>query len=99
MGENSRTVSQAAAKKLAEISRNLPQGVVAMPVYDRTTLVDKTIRTVANNLLEGAALVIVVLFLSLGQHASGVDYRAHNSPLDVIHFQRHGGQSGQRQSD
>lgn len=66
IGENSRTVSRAAAKKLAEINRNLPEGVVATPVYDRTDLVDKTIRTVATNLFEGAALVIVVLFLFLG---------------------------------
>ncbi|MCE7914690.1 MAG: CusA/CzcA family heavy metal efflux RND transporter [Nitrosomonas sp. PRO4] len=66
MGENSRTVSQAAAEKLAEINRSLPAGVVATPVYNRTTLVDKTINTVSNNLLEGAALVIVVLFIALG---------------------------------
>ena len=66
MGENSRTVAQAAARKLAEINRSLPDGVSATAVYDRTTLVDKTIRTVGNNLLEGAALVIVVLFVSLG---------------------------------
>ncbi len=66
IGENSRKVSHAAAKKLAEINRNLPDGVVAAPVYDRTNLVDKTIRTVATNLFEGAALVIVVLFLFLG---------------------------------
>lgn len=66
IGENSRTVSQAAAEKLAEINRSLPAGVAATPVYNRTTLVDKTIRTVSNNLLEGAALVIVVLFVSLG---------------------------------
>lgn len=66
IGENSRTVSIAAAEKLAEISRSLPPGVTATPVYNRTTLVDKTIRTVSNNLLEGAALVIVVLFVSLG---------------------------------
>ncbi len=66
VGENSRTVSRATAKKLAEISRNLPEGVIATPVYDRTTLVDKTIRTVATNLFEGAALVIAVLFLFLG---------------------------------
>lgn len=66
IGENSRTVSHAAAKKLAEINRNLPEGVVAAPVYDRTNLVDKTIRTVATNLFEGAVLVIVVLFLFLG---------------------------------
>ena len=66
IGENSRTVSQAAAEKLAEINRSLPAGVVATPVYNRTTLVDKTISTVSNNLLEGAALVIVVLFVALG---------------------------------
>ena len=66
IGENSRTVSQASAEKLAEINRSLPAGVVATPVYNRTTLVDKTIRTVATNLFEGATLVIVVLFLFLG---------------------------------
>lgn len=66
MGENSRTVSVAAAEKLAEINRSLPAGVIATPVYNRTTLVDRTIRTVANNLLEGAVLVIAVLFVSLG---------------------------------
>ncbi len=66
MGENSRTVSLAVAEKLAEVNRGLPAGVVAMAVYNRTTLVDKTIQTVGNNLLEGASLVIVVLFLSLG---------------------------------
>ena len=66
IGENSRLVSQAAAKKLEEINRNLPEGIVATPVYDRTTLVEKTIHTVATNLLEGAALVVVVLLLFLG---------------------------------
>lgn len=66
IGENSRIVSQAAAEKLTEINRSLPAGVAATPVYNRTTLVDKTISTVSNNLLEGAALVIVVLFIALG---------------------------------
>jgi len=66
IGENSRTVSEAAAKKLAEINRSLPANVVATAVYNRTTLVDKTIRTVATNLVEGAALVIVILLLFLG---------------------------------
>ncbi|MEN8259912.1 MAG: CusA/CzcA family heavy metal efflux RND transporter, partial [Pseudomonadota bacterium] len=66
MGENSRSVSKAAAEKLAEINRSLPQGVRANPVYDRTVLVDKTIATVRNNLSEGALLVITVLFLFLG---------------------------------
>lgn len=66
IGGNSRIVSQAAAEKLTEINRSLPVGVVTTPVYNRTTLVDKTISTVSNNLLEGAALVIVVLFIALG---------------------------------
>ena len=66
IGANSRTVSQAVAKRLAEINRTLPQGVVARTVYDRTVLVDKTIDTVKKNLLEGALLVVAILFLFLG---------------------------------
>lgn len=66
IGENSQVVSEAAARKLEKINRNLPEGIVATPVYNRTTLVDKTIQTVASNLTEGAILVIVVLFLFLG---------------------------------
>lgn len=66
IGENSRIVSQAAADRLAEINRGLPEGIVATLVYDRTVLVDKTIETVSTNLIEGAILVIVVLFLLLG---------------------------------
>ena len=66
LGENSRTVSRAVATRLEEINRNLPEGLIALPVYDRTTLVDATIETVQKNLLEGAILVIVVLFLLLG---------------------------------
>jgi cobalt-zinc-cadmium resistance protein CzcA len=66
IGENSRTVSQAVAAKMADVNRSLPAGVKAVPVYDRTVLVDKAIATVKSNLVEGAALVIVVLFLFLG---------------------------------
>lgn len=66
IGENSRTVSQAVAAKLVEINRNLPKGVVAVTVYDRTNLVEKAIATVKKNLVEGAILVIAVLFLFLG---------------------------------
>ncbi|MDG2524125.1 CusA/CzcA family heavy metal efflux RND transporter [Stenotrophomonas sp. HITSZ_GD] len=65
-GANSRDVAQAAAARLAEAARSLPPGVTATPVYDRTALVDRTIATVARNLVEGALLVIVVLFLLLG---------------------------------
>jgi cobalt-zinc-cadmium resistance protein CzcA len=66
IGENSRTVSQAVASKLEQINKSLPQGVIAVPVYDRTHLVDKAIATVKKNLIEGAILVIAILFLFLG---------------------------------
>ena len=66
MGENSRRVSLAVDEKLAEINRSLPPGVIAQTVYDRTLLIDKAIATVKRNLLEGALLVVAVLFLFLG---------------------------------
>lgn len=72
IGENSRTVAHAVAGKLTEIGRSLPAGVVVVPVYDRTTLIDGTIHTVSSNLIEGAALVIVVLFLFLGNFRAAV---------------------------
>ena len=65
-GANSREVSRAAAAKLEAANASLPTGVHAKPVYDRTALVDRTIGTVSKNLIEGALLVIVVLFLLLG---------------------------------
>ncbi|MFM7658940.1 MAG: efflux RND transporter permease subunit [Burkholderiaceae bacterium] len=66
IGQNSRNVSQAVDRRMQEINRNLPKGVRAVTVYDRTNLVDKAIATVQANLLEGAALVIAVLFVFLG---------------------------------
>ncbi|RIK99967.1 MAG: CusA/CzcA family heavy metal efflux RND transporter [Proteobacteria bacterium] len=66
IGENSRLVAQAVAAKLEEVKRSLPEGVVVRTVYDRTKLVDRTIATVRTNLVEGALLVIGVLFLLLG---------------------------------
>ena len=66
IGENSRIVSQRVADRLVEINKTLPAGVRAEPVYDRTVLVNKTIATVQKNLLEGAILVIAVLFAFLG---------------------------------
>ena len=66
LGENSRTVAQDIASRLDEVNRTLPAGVQAVPLYNRSSLVDSTITTVRNNLLEGAALVIVILFLLLG---------------------------------
>lgn len=66
MGENSRTVALRVAAKLEEINKTLPPGMIAKAVYDRTTLVNATINTVKKNLLEGALLVCVILFLFLG---------------------------------
>ncbi|WP_066737244.1 CusA/CzcA family heavy metal efflux RND transporter [Cupriavidus sp. D384] len=66
IGENSRAVSRAVDTRMAAINKSLPAGVKAVTVYDRTTLVDKAIATVKKNLLEGAVLVIAVLFLFLG---------------------------------
>ncbi|MEC9255940.1 MAG: CusA/CzcA family heavy metal efflux RND transporter, partial [Pseudomonadota bacterium] len=66
VGENSRTVASNVGKKLAEINASLPEGIVATAAYDRTGLVEKTLSTVTTNLVEGALLVIVILFLMLG---------------------------------
>ncbi|TAH44642.1 MAG: CusA/CzcA family heavy metal efflux RND transporter [Betaproteobacteria bacterium] len=66
IGENSRTVARAVDARLQEVNRSLPAGVKARTVYDRTILVDKAIATVKKNLLEGAALVVAILFLFLG---------------------------------
>jgi heavy metal efflux system protein len=66
IGENSRTVAQGVSKRLDEIGKSLPDGVITKTVYDRTKLVDATIATVQRNLVEGAIFVIVILFLLLG---------------------------------
>ena len=66
VGSNSRIVANAAGDKLTEVNRSLPPDVFAEPVYNRSKLVNATIATVEKNLIEGALLVIVVLFLLLG---------------------------------
>ncbi len=72
MGENSRTVSERVTRKLAEINATLPEGVIARAVYNRMDLVNATLATVRTNLFEGAVLVIVVLFLLLGNLRAAV---------------------------
>ena len=72
MGENSREVSSAVNARLAQINRSLPEGVIVQTVYDRTTLINKAIATVRTNLLEGALLVIAVLFAFLGNLRAAV---------------------------
>ena len=72
LGENSRTAAQRVAKRLDQIAPSLPEGVVARTIYDRTRLVDATVATVEKNLLEGALLVVVVLFLILGNFRAAI---------------------------
>ncbi|WP_437282293.1 CusA/CzcA family heavy metal efflux RND transporter [Sorangium sp. So ce375] len=66
VGENSRSVSQRVSERMESVNKSLPEGVTAKTVYDRTYLVEATLSTVQRSLLEGAALVVVVLFLLLG---------------------------------
>jgi heavy metal efflux system protein len=66
VGENSRAVARAAAARIVDIQKSLPKGVLVQAVYDRTSLVDRTIATVRTSLIEGALLVIAVLFVLLG---------------------------------
>jgi len=66
LGENSRDVAQRVGDKLETVNDSLPEGIEAKTVYDRTALVDRAIATVEKNLLEGALLVIVILFVLLG---------------------------------
>lgn len=83
IGENSRTVSYAVAEKIKKINESLPEGVIAKPVYDRTNLVDSTIETVKRNLLEGALLVVAVLFILLGNIRAAI-LTAFVIPLSML---------------
>ena len=83
IGENSRNVAHAVDQKLQEVQKSLPEGVEAKAVYNRTTLVDATIETVKKNLLEGAILVIVVLFIFLG-HFRAALITAMVIPLSML---------------
>lgn len=65
-GENSRTVSERAAEQIAIISKDLPSDVEIIPLYNRSDLVGATINTVWHNVATGAALVIIILFLLVG---------------------------------
>jgi heavy metal efflux system protein len=65
-GENSRIVAKRVADRISELSPNLPEGVEMITVYNRMSLVDKTIWTVEKNLFEGAIFVVVILLLLLG---------------------------------
>ena len=72
MGENSHEVTRALQARLGEIQKTLPRGVKVEEVYARTTLVDHVLDTVKRNLIEGALLVVAVLFLFLGNLRAGL---------------------------
>lgn len=72
MGANSREVSRAVHERIEAIAPTLPPGVTIETFYDRTELVDRTVATVAKNLIEGGVLVIVVLLLLLGNLRGGL---------------------------
>ena len=72
IGENGHEVTHRLSDKLGTVKRNLPLGVHARPVYERTELVDQVIDTVRRNLFEGGLLVIAVLFIFLGNLRAGV---------------------------
>jgi cobalt-zinc-cadmium resistance protein CzcA len=72
MGQNSRQLARALEQRLKEAQESLPAGVKLEPVYSRARLVDAVLRTVRNNLLEGALLVIAVLFAFLGNLRAGL---------------------------
>lgn len=72
MGENSRKVTQMLEARLAEVQQSLPKDVTLTAAYSRTDLVDKVLKTVRDNLLEGALFVTVVLFILLGNLRAGL---------------------------
>ena len=72
MGENSRELTAKLEARLSEVQQSLPRDVEVTPVYSRTDLVNKVLRTVRNNLIEGALLVIAVLFAFLGSFRAGL---------------------------
>lgn len=71
-GANSREVVHDAKTRLEEIGKTLPPGVSVEVIYDRAELIERTLHTVEKNLLEGGALVIIVLLIMLGSLRAGL---------------------------
>jgi cobalt-zinc-cadmium resistance protein CzcA len=72
IGENSREVTRRVKERVAELQKEVPPGVRLVGFLDRTTLVDKTLHTAAQNLVEGGLLVIAVLMVFLLQLRAGL---------------------------
>lgn len=83
LGENSRTVSLRAKAKIEEIKKTLPAGTVLNTVYNRSDLVNATLGTVEHNLLMGAGLVIIILFLLIGNVRAAI-ITAATIPLSLL---------------
>lgn len=83
IGENSRTVALQLSEVLKKVNKSLPKGITAIPIYDRTNLVNATISTVQKNLIEGALLVIAVLFFILGNIRVAL-FVAASIPLSML---------------
>jgi cobalt-zinc-cadmium resistance protein CzcA len=72
IGENSREVVERAKKRLEEIKPTLPPGMTLEVIYDRADLIRRTLKTVLKNLVEGGALVVLVLLIMLGSFRAGL---------------------------
>ena len=72
VNENAKSVVDAVKAKIATAQAALPKGVTLVPVYDRTELVEKALKTAESSLLEGAVLVAIILFLFLGEFRSAI---------------------------
>ncbi len=83
MGENSRTVALRVAERIKEVEKALPEGYIIETVYDRSDLVNATLRTVEHNLVTGAVLVIIILFLLLGNTRAAL-ITALTIPLSLL---------------
>ena len=86
-GENGRVVVDRIKAKVAEIQKDLPEGVVIDAYYDRSVLIEKTIDTVAHNLAEGGVLVVAVLLVLLGNLRAGPDRGAGDPAVDALRRQ------------
>lgn len=72
IGENSSAVTKALSDKFEQVRQNLPEGVEAEVLYERTDLVKEVVGTVRNNLCEGALLVVAILYIFLGNLRAGL---------------------------
>ncbi|MDO9012336.1 MAG: CusA/CzcA family heavy metal efflux RND transporter [Gallionella sp.] len=72
IGENAKNVVDAVKEKLKTVQQSLSAGIAINTVYDRTELVDKAVKTAEDALIEGSILVVIILFLFLGEIRSAV---------------------------